>query len=199
MAPRRRYDSPQRREQTERTRQRLVEAGAAIVHGFPLWNWDAITHAAVAERAGVSQRTAYRYFRTDRELRDAVMDHLATEARVDLATLRLDDLKDAVTRIIDYTASFPPAPKLPEEPTIDAIRARQRDALVAAVTEEAQAWPERHRRLAAAMIDVLWTYPAYLTLVEEWGLDAKEAGAGVTWVIGLVEDAIRTDRPPPEG
>jgi AcrR family transcriptional regulator len=192
----RKYDSPSRRQQAAKTRERIITAGREIVHGFPIWNWEAVTHGAVAERSAVSQRTVYRYFATEQELRDAVMEQLAVEARVDLETLRLEDLHDAVTRIIEYTGSFPPAPRVPEEPTIAAIRSRQREALVAAVTRVAGDWADRDRRLAAAMIDVLWTYPAYTTLVEEWGFDPKEAGAGVTWVIHLVEAAIRRGQPP---
>ena len=41
------------------------------------------------------------------------------------------------------------------------------------------------------MLDVLWSVASYERLVVDWDLDPHDAIAGVTWVIGLVEDAIR--------
>ena len=73
---RRRYDSPVRRRRVAETRERIVTAGAELLHGFPIWNWDALTPRAVAEQAGVTERTVYRYFAGERELRDAVMERM---------------------------------------------------------------------------------------------------------------------------
>ena len=41
------------------------------------------------------------------------------------------------------------------------------------------------------MLDVLWSVVSYERLVVDWELDPKDAIRGITWVIGLVEDAIR--------
>ena len=57
-------------------------------------------------------------------------------------------------------------------------------------------WPDIDRATAAAMLDVLWSVVSYERLVTDWELDPKEAIRGVTWVIGLVEDAIRHGRRP---
>jgi hypothetical protein len=43
------------------------------------------------------------------------------------------------------------------------------------------------------MLDVLWSVGSYERLVADWGLAPDDAIAGVTWVIGLVERAIRED------
>ena len=37
------YDSPVRRQQAEETRERIVSAGAELLHGFAVWNWRALT------------------------------------------------------------------------------------------------------------------------------------------------------------
>ena len=47
-----------------------------------------------------------------------------------------------------------------------------------------------------AVLDVLWSVASYELLVADWDLDARDAVAGVTWAIGLVEDAIRNGRGP---
>ena len=62
---------------------------------------------------------------------------------------------------------------------------------ISAVTAATGGWAEADRALAAAMLDVLWSVPAYERLVADWELDPAEAIRGVTWVMGLVEDAIR--------
>jgi AcrR family transcriptional regulator len=194
---RRPYDSPVRRERVANTRERIVAVGAQILHGFPVWNWGAVTHRSVAERSRVSERTVYRYFATERELRDAVMDRLSIEARVQLDALRLEHVREAAARIIDYTASFPfERPTRFDEPTLVAIHERQQQALLAAVAPFTADWSEASREIAAGMLDVLWNYASYEILVGQWNFDPKKAAAGVTWVIGLVEDAIRNGNPP---
>ena len=46
------------------------------------------------------------------------------------------------------------------------------------------------------MFDVLWSPVSFERLAMDWELDAADAIAGITWVIGLVEDAIRHGRRP---
>lgn len=73
-SPRRRYDSSSRRRQAAETRARIVAAGTELVHGFETWDWHDLTFKAVAERAGVGERTVYRHFPTEQHLHDAVMN-----------------------------------------------------------------------------------------------------------------------------
>ena len=46
------------------------------------------------------------------------------------------------------------------------------------------------------MLDVLWSVGSYERLVADWELDPEDAIRGLTWVIGLVEDAVRAGRAP---
>ena len=46
------------------------------------------------------------------------------------------------------------------------------------------------------MLDVLWGVPSYERLVTAWNLDGQEATEAITWLIGLLVDAIRHDRRP---
>jgi AcrR family transcriptional regulator len=194
--PRRRYDSPVRRERAAQTRERIVVAGAELLHGFPVWNWRALTVRAVAERAGVNERTVYRYFANERELRDAVLEVLEEEAGVDLTGLTLDDVGEVTTRILEYSSSFPVAPRTERDETVAAANARQREALLAAVAEHTAGWSEVDRALAAAMFDVLWSPVSFERIVVDWDVDAKEAIRGITWVIDLIRTAITEGRAP---
>ena len=193
----RRYDSPVRRERAAGTRERIIAAGAEILHEHAVWNWSALTIRDVAHRAGVNERTVYRHFAGEAELREAVMARLEQEAGVALEDLRLDDLQRFTASVLGYVSSFPLDPRTTRDPTLMAAHDRMRDALLAAVEGGSHNWPVRDRTVAAALLDVLWSVGSYERLVADWGLAPQEAIDAVTWVIGLVEDAIRADRRPP--
>ena len=185
-----------RRQRAAETRERIISAGIDILHGFPVWNWRALTVGAVAARAGVNERTVYRYFAGERELRDAVLARQETAADVVLEGLALDDIRDHTVRILEYVSSVPLQSRSPDDPTLMVAHRRQRAALVAAVSERTGDWPDADRAIAAAMLDVLWSVTSYERLVVDWDLDPKDAINGATWVISLVEDAIRAGRRP---
>jgi AcrR family transcriptional regulator len=197
---RRRYDSPVRRRQVAETRRRILDAAAALVRGYPTWDWRALTFREVAERAGVSERTVYRHFATERELHDAVMRRLEEDAGVSYRSLGLDDLARVTALVFTARASFAVAPAVTDDPTFAAEDRVRRDALLAAVTAavtgEATTWTDREREMAAGLLDVLWNVPAFERLVAQWGLPADDAMASVTWAIDVIVGAIRSGDAP---
>lgn len=195
-APRRRYDSPVRRQRAAETRERIVAAGVELLRGFPVWNWRALTPRAVADAAGISERTVYRYFPGERELRDAVMGRMEHEAGIELEGLGIEEVQGAAARILDYVSRFPIEPRTPTDPTVAEANERQRAALLAAVRRSTKGWRRRDRVLAAAMLDVLWAPVAFERLVTDWQLDTKEATTAITWTIGLIQRALEDDRRP---
>jgi len=193
---RRRYDSPVRRQRAAEMRDRILTAGSEVLHGYPIWNWGALTVRAVAARAGVNERTVYRYFANERELRDAVMQRLSEEAGVHVDGLRLDDVPDLTARMLDYASSFPLEPRTARDPTVAATNERQRAALLEALDPWTDGWSKVDRVIAAAVLDVLWSVVSYERLVTDWELGPKEAIRGITWAIGLVDAAIRGGNAP---
>ena len=193
---RRRYDGTLRRQQAAGTRERIVDAGSALLHGSPIRDWRALTIRAVAERAGVNERTVYRHFADERGLRDAVMHRLEEEAGIDLAGLGLEDVADTASRIFAHVSKYPRQPRQPLDPTLTEAAGRQRQALLDAVAVRAAGWTEKDRVVAAAMLDVLWGVASYERLVIDWQLDHPQAIRAIVWVIGLVEEAIGKGRRP---
>ncbi len=193
---RRRYDSPVRRQRVAETRQRILASGAELLHGFPIWNWGALTVRAVAERAGVTERTVYRYFATERELRDAVLARFEEESGVDVAGLTLDDVAAVTARMLEYVSSFPLAPRAPRDDTVAAANARQRAALLAALEPHTPGWSSVDRTVAAATLDVLWSVVSYERMVVDWDLEPEDAIRGLTWTMRLVEAAVRAGDAP---
>ncbi len=193
---RRRYDSTLRRQHAAGTRERIVAAGSELLHRSSIRDWRALTVRAVAERAGVNERTVYRHFVNERALRDAVMQRLEQEAGIDLAGMRLEDVADVAARVFKHVSSYPLKPRPPLDPTLTEAGRRQRKALLGAVAARTARWPEADRLVAAAMFDVLWSVASYERLVVDWQLDREQAIRGITWVIGLVEEAVRKGRRP---
>ena len=191
---RRRYDSPLRRQRTAETRERIITAGVELLHGCPVWNWSALTVRGIARRAGVNERTVYRHFDNERELREAVLARTEEEAGVEIDGLRLEEVQAVTARVLEYVSTFPIEPRIQRDATLMAAGKRQREVLLAAVAPATRDWPESDRTLAAAMLDVLWSVASYERLVADWKLDPEEAIRGAIWVIGLVEDAIRQGR-----
>ncbi len=196
---RRRYDSSLRRQRAAQTRERIVAAGVQLAHESPAWDWRALTIRAVAERAEVSERTIYRHFPGERELHDAMMQRLEEEAGVRLEGLRLEDVAGATARVYAHVSSLPLVPRVPLDATLTAADQRRRAALLSAMAAPAASWPETDRRMAAAILDLLWSVTAYERPVAAWELTPQQTTSAITWAIGLVEAAIREGRGPGDG
>jgi AcrR family transcriptional regulator len=193
---RRRYVSTLRQQRASETRDRIVTAGCELLSASAIRDWRGLTVRAVAKRAGVNERTVYRHFANERGLRDAVMHRLEQRAGIDLDGLQLEGIADVAGRIVTAVASHPLERHAPLDPTLTATGRRQREALLRALAPHTAGWTEADRSVAAAMFDVLWGVAVYERLAVDWELDRDEAVAGITWVIGLLHDAVREGRAP---
>ena len=180
-------------------RERILAAASNLVHEFKSWDWRPLTFRAVAERAGVGERTVYRYFANEQLLHEAVMHRLAEESGVDYEDLSIDDVHAIGARVFAAMSTFAAPPSI--EPTGSAFVAedvRRRSALLDAVTAATSDWQEPDRRRAAAALDVLWNAPSYARLVRGWSFKPEEATLVIEWVIGLMVQAIKADHRPSE-
>ncbi len=195
-AGKRRYNSPLRQQQSADTRERIVLAGVDLVHGLPSWDWTNLTARAVSERAGVSERTVYRHFSTEQNLRDAVMQHLVADSGIDLSTLRMEEFSDITSRMFSYLASFAVAPQTETDPTFASMDQVRRQALQDAVARSLPDWPESEQRAVAAMLDLFWNPPYYERLIADWDITPERASELFGWMIDTILDAIKAGRRP---
>lgn len=196
VAPRRRYDSPLRRAQAEDTRAKILAAGIALAREATSWDWRDLTVKAVAERADISERTVYRHFATERLLHDAMMRQLEQDAGVAYEGIALSDVPTITARVFSTMSGFSVPPPLLRDETFAASDRRRRDALLHALQEVGAGWSAAERRMAAALLDVLWAPTSCERLVANWGIDAENATQAVLWTIDLVLSAFRAgDRP----
>ncbi len=190
------YDSPLRRAQAASTRDGILDAACALLRDSSIRNWRSLTIRAVANKAGVNERTVYRYFSNERGLRDAVMGHMEDAAGIDLSNLRLEDIAQVAGRIFAHVSSFQFEPKPPLVPTLTEASLRQREALHDALEPWTAEWPAEDAVAIAAVFDVLWSVGAFERVVADWQLERNQAIEVLTWTIGLVAEAVRQGRHP---
>ena len=190
------YNGTLRRERAAETRERILVAASELLHRSSVRDWKKLTVRAVAERAGVNERTVYRYFGSEQGLRDAVMHRNEQEAGIELAGMALEDIATVATQIFEHVSQYPREPRPPLDPTLIDANRRQKEALLNAVAARAGDWTDEDRIMAAAIFDVLWSVAAYERLVVDWDTGHEGAIRGISWVIGLVEEAVRDGRGP---
>jgi AcrR family transcriptional regulator len=190
------YDSPIRRKRSAETRERIIEAGSELVHELSSWEFDGVTIRAVAARAGVHERTVHRHFATERDLQGAILQRLVEESGVTIEGMRLEDIPGHVEQLFDYLASFSTTSVHEPDAALVALDERRKAAIVATVAADSPGLSDDQQRLAAAMIDALWSLSTYRRLTQDWAMDPKTATQGINWLIGLVSDAVREGRGP---
>lgn len=188
------YHSPARQQRAAETRERIVSAGAAVVREFTDWDWDGLTFRAVADRADVSERTVYRHFPTERHLHDAVMARLEDEAGITYGDVELDTVAETNARLISSLHRFAAeqTATASQSPALVGADERRRNALKRAVLAEAPDLTDAQQKVAAGLLDVVWSPTTYERLARSWELDDDTAIGAIDWLIGVVVSAIRS-------
>jgi AcrR family transcriptional regulator len=185
-----------RQQQRNATRVSIIAAGARLVRSRPDRDWTNLTTPADGELAGVSERTVQRHFPAERHLRDAVLQRLIEESGMELHDLHLDRVAIITARMFTYLSSFAIAPDTENDPCPKSGDQQRRAALMDAVVRVTPQWHIHQQETAAAMLDILWTQPPYERLITAWGFDSARAIGALTWLIGLIEKAIRNGHRP---
>jgi AcrR family transcriptional regulator len=198
---RRRYESPLRRQRAAETRERIVSAGATLARSFTTWDWKELTFRAVAQSAGVSESSVYRYFANERELHDAVMQRLGEQAGVTYEGVTLDQVAGVAGRVFAAMSGFAVSAwtQQVDDPTFTAIDQKRGQALRDAVEAAAPLWSPRQRDAVAGVLDVLWSPVSLERLMAAWRMSPERATEVIRWAIGLVVDSVRNAAAPEGG
>lgn len=161
---------------------------------FTSWDWDGLTFRAVAERADVSERTVYRHFPTERQLHDAVMARLEDEAGITYDDVELGTIAEVTGRLIASLRRFAveQTVRTPQSPAFLGADERRRAALLHAVQAEAPDLTDVQQRIAAGLLDTVWSPATYERLASAWGLDDDVAFGAIEWMISGVVSAVRS-------
>ncbi len=195
MSPRA-YKSTLREKQAEQTRERIVEA---LFEQVLDTQRNDFSIAEVAERAGVSERTVYRYFPTREDLIGAV-DARYAELSTPAPPKSLSDFPRHVDELYGW---FADNASMVEAAHVAGLgrelhrRARARRGEIARREMEKMfaPLPARERRMLFAIVRCMFGSAIWRAMREEVGLSDDEAREAATWVAKLlVEDVTRRMR-----
>ena len=197
IGTRRTYDNRARQEKAAQTRERIIAAGSQLVHEYDSWSWRDLTFRAVAERAGVGERTVYRHFPTERHLHDAVMARLESDAGISYEDVDLTNLGETTARVFAALQRFSVRESVPtpHDSAFVSSDQRRREALLRAVSGASPHRPEQEQRTMAGLLDVLWSPASYERLVSGWGLEGSDATRAIEWLMARVVEAIKDGGP----
>ena len=184
MSSVRSYNSALRRDQAEATRERILAAMAALVEEG---GGQEPTNRAVAERAQVTEVTVYRHFPSRELLLKGLWEHLNRKDGVRVGMP--EGPADLLAKIKPLMASFDasPAQIIARITTQQGRAARssldpeRREAFLAVVAQAAPALPEGEQAKAAAVLQLLYSAYAWLSLREQWNLAGKPAVDALGW------------------
>lgn len=192
------YDNALRREQAERTRERILEAMIDQL-GQGRQDFSAVD---VAAAAGVSQRTVYQYF-PDREAQiNAVIAALEERLAHEVAgPSSLDDIPAFAERLIRLGASHVREMRAQVVGALASeLRARRRRArdVAVALAVGARCDDPKAARLAAAAINVTTSAEISLGMIDRFGIEGEDLIHTHAWIVRTLVEAIkRGDLPTP--
>lgn len=177
----------------------------ALVKHLEAGDADDIAMDDLANEAGVSRRTLYRYFPNRDDLLAAAADWI----RGEVLALPIDIGDEGITESFRQAAArLEKRPELARAllrtTTGRALRTGYRSARVAAIRSalrrEIPGVAPRDMDRAAAVLSYLCSSNAWITVQDESGLDAKKAQAAVEWAIETLLERLRDGvQPKPKG
>lgn len=182
----RKYDSPLRQAQAERTAEVIVEAAAQEIAENGMAD---LSMPRVAERAGVAVRTLYRHFASREELFLAIGERLERDMKGSGPTMptTAEQFIEAMPELFDFfeqnadSVEALHATKVGRQIRM-AARGRRTEVARAATDVLYEGMSERDKKLAFAMMRAMFGSATWLTLRKEMGLDAEEAKDAVRWM-----------------
>jgi AcrR family transcriptional regulator len=155
-----------------------------------------LSHDAVADRAGIARRTAYRYFPDRQALLQAALLRVRELAGPQVAYPRsAQELLDTLEPIYTgFDTIAPIATMMRSTPHGRQLRLAQKEQRIASYTgalrDAVKDLPRGDRKLATAMIQVLHTTP-WLEMRDQWGLDGQQIARATGWAVRTLLDDLR--------
>lgn len=174
----RRYDSSRRQSQG---RERILDAAVAIARTRGGWDWADISFKDVAAAAGISERTVYRHFPSQRDLHEEMIQRINAQAAISYDGLALEELGDVIRRLFESLSGFQPDPtRSRPSPAAVAMNRERMRALLDATGNDVR---------RAALLDVLWSPDTYERLATSWRMSTQEAIDTVVWAVDMLAKA----------
>lgn len=190
------YRSPLRDQQAAGTRERILEALAGLITEDGL---DEISFKAVAQAADVTEITVYRHFPSRAELLRALWYWLDRRLGQPGMPQNEHDLVEDTRSVLagfDDMAPIIRAALLSKEGRAMrmAVQAERRAAFEAALADATAGATAGERVRALAVIQLLYSGYAWLSMRDHWGLTGKQAGEASAWAISVLLEELHRER-----
>jgi AcrR family transcriptional regulator len=182
-----------REQHAEATRERILSAVAELLERDEA---DDLTMPGVADAAGISLRTVYRYYPTREELLEAVGRWIGDDLLRHPYPQTLDEVAELFRvgcRDFDEHPGLVRALALSQlGQRVRGYRRRERvQAISAALRDEVGDLPDEELRRAEAVLAYLHNILAYTALREESGLSGEQIGDALGWAIETLVNDLR--------
>ena len=194
--PPRRYSSPLRESQTNRTRDLILDA---LTELLAVHRVDEVSTKQIAERAGVSLPTVYRHF-SDRV---ALVEGLADRNDQKMVALHGLERPATIEELASLAEAFfrrtdDHAPEATAEAVLNADprhysagSVRRSGEMKQAVARSLPELGERDQHHFAALMRILVSVQTWLRMREEFGMDGTESGQVVSWALRTLLKEVR--------
>lgn len=194
--PARRYLSPHRASQANRTRELILDALTGLLADHRV---DEVSTKQIAASAGVSVPTVYRHFPDRVALVDALADRVDQKALARHGSKPPETIEEGAAWA---EAAFKATDEHAVEATAEAVlnadprrfseaSRRRSGEVIQAVARSLPELDERDQRHFAALMRTLVSVQTWLRMREEFGMDGTESGQLVSWAIRTLLHEVR--------
>ena len=199
--PARRYSSPLRESQANRTRELILDA---LTELLAVHRVDEVSTKQIAERAGVSQPTVYRHFPDRVALVEGLadrVDQMAIAYRGSTPPTTVEEgaawAEAAFKATDDHAIEATAEAVLNADPRRFSEASRRHTGEVnQAVARALPELDERGQRHFAALMRTLVSVQTWLRMREEFGMDGTESGQVVSWALRALLKEVRNGNLP---
>lgn len=186
------YRSPLRQDQMAQTRERILSALAELIRreGF-----EEVSFKALAQEAQVTEITVYRHFKDRQELLRSFWSWM--DARIGQRGIPQSEeaLLADITPVFmgfDEQAQLMRAALLTAEGRAMrmSVQAEREAGFRRALATATTGLSPKERQKVSAVIQLLYSGYAWLSMRDHWGLDGKEAGEAATWAIRTLLESL---------
>lgn len=191
MKGKRAYKSDLRARQAAATRELIIKIAA---EQFVPWSMD-VPFDQLAERAGISVRTVFRHFPTQRDLVVAVTPYLEERCGWRPDEMTADNLAEMSRNTFAYFGELLERGARDADPLpapLRTLRVRNRlTPIERAIGPLTEGMNPGEARAVLALLSGLTRVPFMRGMHEQWGVGGEDAGQAVEWAVNALLSALR--------
>lgn len=191
MKRKRGYKSDLRAQQAAATRELIIKTAAEC---FVPWATD-VPFDQLAERAGISVRTVFRHFRTQRDLLEAATPYLLERSGWRPDEMTADNYAEMSARTFAYFGGLLESRGRDVDPMPRLLRLHRIEQRLAPIERAlgplTEGMPPEQARAVLAVLSGLTRIHFLRGMYEQWGTRSEDASKAIEWTVNALIAALR--------